>query len=127
VVEGKFFPILTLVIPVEPGGPFDPDLVLLRNVNLYVASFVLVSFSVVATNILSAKLDAGLYCGWPDERDQGLNVDNSSEIRKSVSLEMGKVMFGSRLKFDIAKIGAAVSKLLRSFARVVENQNLHWA
>ena len=33
-------------------------------------------------------------------------------------------MFGSGLKLDITKIGAAVSKLLRSFARIVENQNL---
>jgi hypothetical protein len=33
-------------------------------------------------------------------------------------------MFGSRLKLDISKIGAAISKFLRSFARVMENQNL---
>jgi len=33
-------------------------------------------------------------------------------------------MFGSGLKLNITKIGAAISKFLRSFGRVVENQNL---
>ncbi len=33
-------------------------------------------------------------------------------------------MFGSRLKLDITRVGAAVSKFLWSFARVMENQNL---
>ncbi len=37
---------------------------------------------------------------------------------------MGKVMFGSRLKLDITKVSAAIPEFLRSFARVVEDQNL---
>ncbi len=80
VVERKLFPVLTLVEGIELGRPIDPDLVLVGNVNLFVTSLVLVSFRVIAPNILSTKLDAGLYCGWSDEGDQGLNVDDSSKI-----------------------------------------------
>ncbi len=124
VVERVLFPILALVIPVEPGRPFDPDLIFLRNVNLYVTSLILVLFGVVAPDILSTKLDAGLFCGWTNESDQGLNVDDFSKIRKAILFEMSKVMFGSGLELNITKIGASISKFLRGFARVVENQNL---
>ena len=37
---------------------------------------------------------------------------------------MSKVMFSSRLKLDITKIGAAVLELLRGLTRVMEDQNL---
>ncbi len=123
-IEWKLLPILTLVVPIEPGRPFDPDLVLLGDVNRLVAIFILVSFKVFASDILSAELDTGLNCGWPDKRDQGLNVDNSPEVRKTVPLEVGKVMFCSRLKLNITKVGAAISKFLRRSTRVVEDQNL---
>jgi hypothetical protein len=123
-IEGKLLPILTLVEGLELGCPLDPNLVLLENVNLDVASLVLVSFGVVAPDILCTKLDAGLFGGRPDERDQRLNVDNSSKVRKSIFLQVSEVMFSSRLKLDITEVGAAVSKLLRSFARIMEDQNL---
>ncbi len=123
-VERLLIPVFALVEGVELVRPLDPDLVLVRNVNLFVTGLVLVSFRIVAPNILSAKLDAGLLGGRSDEGDQGLNVDDSSKIRKTISLEMSKVMFSSRLKLDIAKVGATVSKFLRSLTRVMEDQNL---
>jgi hypothetical protein len=78
----------------------------------------------VAPDILRTKLNARLYCGWPDERDQGLDVNNSPKVQKTISLEVREVMFSSRLKLDIAKVGAAVSKFLRGLARIVEHQGL---
>jgi hypothetical protein len=124
VVEGKLFPILTLVEGIEFGRPFDPNLVLLGNVNPYVVGLILVSFGVVAPNILRAELNAGLNGGRPDERDQRLDIDDSSKVQKPISFEMSKVVFGSGLKLDVAKISAAVSKLLGGLTRVMENQNL---
>jgi hypothetical protein len=79
-VEGELFPILTLVEGLELSCPLDPNLALLGDVNLDVASLVLVSIRVVAPNILSTKLNSGLLCGRPDKSDQRLNVDNSSEV-----------------------------------------------
>ncbi len=122
-VEQKTLPVLTFVEGLEPGRPLDPNLALLGHVNLNVASRILVSLCVVAPNILRTKLNSGLFGGRSDERDQSLDVDNSSEIRKSVFLEMGEIMFSSRLKLDITKIGSKVLELLRGLTRVVENQN----
>ncbi len=102
----------TLVEGLEPGCPLDPNLTFLGNVNSFVARLVLVLLLIVAPNILCAKLDAGLLGGWTDESDQGLNVDNSSKIRKSIFLKMGEIMFGSGLKLNITEIGAAVLELL---------------
>ena len=81
-------------------------------------------FSVVAPNVLGAELDAGLLGGWTDESDQSLNVDNSPKIRKTIFLEMSKVMFSSRLKLNIPKIGATVLELLGGLTRVMKDQNL---
>jgi hypothetical protein len=80
VIERLFLPVLTLVKPVEPGSPLDPDLVLLGDVSFDVASGVLVPLRIIAPNILSAELNTGLLRGWADESDQGLNVDDSSKI-----------------------------------------------
>jgi hypothetical protein len=53
-----------------------------------------------------------------------LNVDDSSKIRKTIFLEMSKVIFSSRLKLDITKIGAAILELLGGLTRVMKDQNL---
>ncbi len=53
-----------------------------------------------------------------------MNVDDSSKIRKTIFLEMSKVMFSSRLKLNIPKIGATVLELLGGLTRVMEDQNL---
>ncbi len=124
-LERQILPVFTFVERIEFRRPLDPDLVLVREFDPPVTSSVLVSLRVIAPNILSTKLDAGLYCGWPDECDQSLNIDDSSKIRKkSISLQVSEVVFGSRLKLDITEIGAAISKLLRGFARIVEHQSL---
>jgi hypothetical protein len=85
---------------------------------------VLVAFHVVSSNILSTKLNAGLLGGWPYEGDQSWNVNNSSKVQKTISLEVREVVFGSRLKLDVSEVSAVVSNFLRGFARIVENQNL---
>ncbi len=123
-VERKTFPVLTFVEGFKPGRPLDPNLALPGNVNLDVVSCVLVALLVVAPDILSTKLNSGLFGGRSDKCDQCLNVDDSSKIRKSIFLEMSKVMFSSRLKLDITKIGAAVLELLRGLTKIVEDQNL---
>jgi hypothetical protein len=110
VVEGELFPVLTYLEGVELGCPLDPDLAFLGNVNPYVTGLVLVSFSIVASNILRTELNAGLNGGRTDESDQRLNVDDSPEIQKSVPFEMGEIVFGSRLKLDIPEIGATISE-----------------
>ncbi len=56
--------------------------------------------------------------------DQGLDIDDSTKIRKTIFLQVSEIMLGSGLKLDVAKIGAAVSKLLRGLTRVMEDQNL---
>ncbi len=94
-VERLFFPILTLVEGVELARPFNPDLVLVGNVGLFVAGLVLVSFCVVAPDILGAKLDAGLLSGWTDKGDQSLNIDDSAKIQKTIFLQVSEVVFGS--------------------------------
>ena len=94
-LEGQVYPVFTFVEGLELGSPLNPDLVLVGDFDPLVTSFILVSFRVVTPDILSTKLDAGLYRGWPDERDQRLNVDNSSKIRKPISLQVSEVVFGS--------------------------------
>ncbi len=94
-IERKLFPILTLVEGVELGCPLDPDLVLVGDFDPYITVLVLVSFRVVAPNILSTELNARLYCGWPDDRDQRLNIDDSSNIQKPISLQVSEIVFGS--------------------------------
>ncbi len=100
------------------------NLVFPGNVNFDVVGRILVSLLVVAPNILCAELGAGLLGGWTDKSDQGLNIDNSSKVQKTIFLEMSKVMFSSRLKLDVPKIGATVLELLRGLMRVVKDQNL---
>ena len=87
-LERQVYPVFTFVKGFELGHPFDPDLVLLGNVNFFVTCRVFISFRVVAPNVLSTEIDAGLYRGWPDERDQRLNVNDSSKVRKTVSLQV---------------------------------------
>jgi hypothetical protein len=123
-LERLIYPVFTFVERIEFCHPFDLDLVLLRNVNPLITSLLFVSFRVIAPDILSTKLNARLKCGWPDKRDQRLNVDDSSKVRKSVSFEVSKFVFGSGLKFDITEIRAGVSKLLRSVARIMKDQSL---
>jgi hypothetical protein len=76
-------------------SPLDPNLAFVGNVNSFVTGLVLVSFCVVAPNILCTKLDAGLNGGWPDERDQRLNIDDSSKVRKPIPLQVSEIVFGS--------------------------------
>ena len=102
----------------------DSNLALLGNVDSDVASLVLVLLFVIAPDVLRAELDSGLLGGRTDESDQGLNIDDSSKIRKTILPEMSKVMFSSRLKLNIPEIGATVLELLGSLTRVMEDQNL---
>jgi hypothetical protein len=95
VVERLFFPVFALVEGIELVRPLDPDLVLFGNVNLFVTLLVIISFGVVTPNILSAKLDSRLLGGRSDKSDQGLNVNDSSKVRKSVSLQVSEFVFGS--------------------------------
>ncbi len=92
-VERLFLPILTLVKGVELVRPLDPDLVLVGNVSLFVTGLILVSFCVVAPDILGAKLNAGLLGGWTS--DQSLNIDDSTKIQKTIFLQVSEVVFGS--------------------------------
>ena len=94
-VKGELLPILAHVEGLKLGRPLDPDLVFLGNVNPFVARLVLIVFRVVAPDVLSAELNSGLLGGGPDESDQRLNIDNSSEVREPVSFEMGEIVFGS--------------------------------
>jgi hypothetical protein len=76
VIEGELFPILTYVEGLELSCPLDPNLVLLGNVNLFVAGLVLVALCVVDPDVLRAELNSGMLGGRPEESDQRLNVDN---------------------------------------------------
>ena len=53
-----------------------------------------------------------------------MDIDDSTKIRKTIFLQMSKVMFSSRLKFNITKVGTAVLEFLRGLTRVMEDQNL---